>query len=161
MNYIKKYADISDCGKYRYALSRSWNYDLPCYLFIMLNPSTADADVDDPTIKSCVRIVDNLGGGFLEVVNLFAYRATSPEELYEVDDPVGSDNDLAIKTSVDRCDVIICAWGAYKLAPSRGRFVKKIIQRVHPTLFCLGLTQSGAPKHPLYIKTGTPLVNYG
>ncbi|MGH9551149.1 MAG: DUF1643 domain-containing protein, partial [Terriglobales bacterium] len=83
-------------GKYRYTLSRCWNSDLERIVFLMLNPSTADAEVTDPTIRSCLGFARELGFGALEVVNLFAYRATEPAALKRARSPVGRENDRYI-----------------------------------------------------------------
>lgn len=157
---LERDAVISDCGKYRYLLRRTWDFNKPRALFIMLNPSTADASIDDPTIRSCVRLSKSWGYGSFEVVNLFAWRATDPAELMKASSPIGPNNDGAIESAVNRCDMPICAWGAHKLAPSRARRVWETIKSRRPEVFCLGTTKSGAPKHPLYIKTGTTPIAY-
>lgn len=161
--YTEKAAVISDCKKYRYMLRRSWDHNKMRFLFIMLNPSTADADIDDPTIRSCTRLSNALGAGSFEVVNLFAFRATDPKELHnnKYEENVGSDNGKFIGLSVQRCDLSIVAWGAHELAVSEGKKVVKEILTYHrPAVFCLGKTKSNAPKHPLYIKTGQQLETY-
>lgn len=158
--FLERDAVISDCGKYRYLLRRTWDYDRIRVLFVMLNPSTADAKVDDPTIHSCVRLCRAWGYGSFEVINLFGLRATDPSELSKAHDVVGPDNDRIAAVAVERCDVPICAWGAHKMAESRASEIKNLITSRRPTVFCLGTTKGGAPKHPLYIKTGTPLMVY-
>ena len=157
-DYIESTAVISSCTNYRYLLRRVWDRDRIRVLFIMLNPSTADAEVDDPTIKSCVRLCKENNFGALEVVNLFGLRATNPEELLESDDPVGPRNFDIITAAMSRCDLYICAWGAHKMADQQKKEVLKLVTR--PAVFCFGLTKESAPKHPLYIKSGTPLVVY-
>ena len=157
---MERYAYISECGKYRYLLKRVWEADRPQALFVMLNPSTADAEVDDATIRSCIRLCKSWGFGAFEVVNLFSWRATDPNELLNVDDPVGLANDIFVAKAVERCDLPICAWGAHGTAIPRANEVTNIITSRRPSAFCLGTTKAGAPKHPLYIKTGTPLVTY-
>src|ERR1700731_2978902 len=108
---LERDAVISDCGRSRYLLRRTWDHDKPRALFVMLNPSTADAEVDDPTIRSCMRLAKQMGHGSFEVVNLFAWRATDPRELHTASDPVGPENDRVIEAAVNRCDIVICAWG--------------------------------------------------
>ncbi len=157
---IEKDAVISACQKYRYLLRRVWDHDRPRALFVMLNPSTADAEIDDPTIRSCIRLANAWGYGSFEVVNLFAWRATDPNELATPRDPVGKGNDAIICAALVRCDVAICAWGANKNAGDRGSLVRQIITSSKPVAYCLGTTKDGHPKHPLYIKTGTPLTAY-
>jgi hypothetical protein len=156
-HYLENDAVISDCGKYRYLLRRTWDAKKPRALLVMLNPSTADAKRDDPTIKSCVRLLSALHYGSMEVVNLFAWRATEPDELYHTANTIGPNNDGGIGAAVNRCDVVICAWGAHPVAEKRAREIISLIQSHRPAVFCFGKTKSGAPKHPLYIKTGTPL----
>lgn len=159
--FLERDAVISDCQKYRYLLRRTWDYDKPRVLFVMLNPSTADAEIDDATIRSCIRLSKSLGYGSFEVVNLFAYRATDPEELGKVMAPVGERNDVTIEAAIGRCDLAICAWGAHRMADRRAKDVRALLRSYRPAVFCLGKTKTGAPKHPLYIKTGTPLETYG
>ena len=155
--FLERDAVISDCGKYRYLLRRAWDHAKPRALFVMLNPSTADAEIDDATIRSCARLCRGMGYGSFEVVNLFGWRATDPKELAAAPDPIGPDNDRIISAAIERCDVAICAWGAFQMAPRRAREVWTEIKSRRPAAYCLGRTQSGAPKHPLYIKSGTPL----
>src|SRR4051812_4003223 len=112
-------AEISECGKYRYRLWRQWfgfGSEKEVALFIMLNPSTADANQDDPTIRRCAAFANASGYERLEVVNLYAYRATDPDDLFkaarEGQDIVGPHNEQAVREAADRADLIICAWGA-------------------------------------------------
>ena len=91
---VNKNAIFSDCRKYRYVLSRTWNDKKKTILFIGLNPSTADEKIDDPTIRRCINYAQNWGYGSLLMVNLFAYRATIPTELKNVKNPIGNDNDI-------------------------------------------------------------------
>lgn len=160
-HYLENDAVISECGRYRYLLRRTWDHAKPRALFIMLNPSTADARQDDATIRSCVRLVSGLGYGSMEVVNVFAYRATDPAELAKQPDAVGPHNLETIEAAIGRCDVAICAWGAYP--PARQYAIEPLnaIRSRRPAIYCFGKTKAGAPKHPLYIKSGTPLETFG
>ncbi len=160
---MEKTAVISDCTRYRYLLRRAWDHDMPRLLFVMLNPSTADHEIDDPTIRSCIRLAKALGYGSFEVVNLYGFRSTDPDALGH--DPridiVGAQNDQIIDAALTRCDVVVCAWGAHKSANTRRtKDIVALINSRKPMAYCLGKTKSGAPKHPLYIKTGTPIVAY-
>lgn len=159
--FLERDAVISDCGKYRYLLRRTWSHDHPRVLIIMLNPSTADAEIDDPTVRSCIRLCQWRRDGGFEIVNLFAFRATDPKELQTAPEPVGPRNDAVIEAAISRCDMAICAWGAYPGAVDRGQQVHSILRQRRPAVFCWGKTKAGAPKHPLYIKTGTALEVYG
>ena len=154
---IERDAYISVCGRYRYLLRRTWDHAKPRALFVMLNPSTADAELDDATIRSCMRLSRGLHYGSFEVVNLHGLRSTDAGALKIAADPIGPENDRVIEAAINRCDVAICAWGQHWTAPGRPQRVAEILRVARPAIFCLGRTKSGAPKHPLYIKTGTPL----
>ncbi|CAB1262622.1 hypothetical protein CLOSBL3_20536 [Clostridiaceae bacterium BL-3] len=106
---MKKYAFIDSTGKYRYTLSRVWNENLGKVVFILLNPSTADASKDDPTVKKCISFTKSWNFGLLEIVNLFAYRSTDPKCLKNVLDPVGRENNYYILKAVEDADKIIAA----------------------------------------------------
>jgi hypothetical protein len=154
---LERDAVISDDGVYRYLLRRVWDYGKPRALVIMLNPSTATAEVDDATIRALVRLLDALSYGSYEVVNIFAFRATDPRAIATVDDPVGPYNEDVIRSAIGRCDIVICAWGAHSAVGDRAIPVINEIRSRRPAAYCFGLTKSGAPKHPLYIKSGTQL----
>lgn len=154
--YLENSAVISDCGQYRYLLRRVWDFKKPRALLIMLNPSTADARQDDPTIRSCVRLLSGIGYGGFEVVNIFAFRATDPNDLAKQQDPIGECNDDIIKMAVKRCDVVVCAWGAHQIAEDAGMRILNFLSG-KPAIYCFSKTKHGSPKHPLYIKSGTQL----
>lgn len=158
--FMERDAVISDCGRYRYLLRRAWDHEKPRALIVMLNPSTADAEIDDPTIRSCIRLSRGLGYGSFEVVNLFGLRATDPAELERAADPIGPQNATVGDAAINRCDIVICAWGAHRMADRRARDMVVWVKGWKPAAYCLGTTKSGAPKHPLYIKSGTPLAVY-
>lgn len=144
-----KGAIIDETGKYRYQLWRIWDESKPLAVFIMLNPSTADADEDDPTIRRCMNYARSWGYGGIKVVNLFAYRATNPTELKIVSDPIGPLNNQYIFDAVNNSDIVIAAWGTHGNLHNRN---KKIIRIFEDKLQHLGLTKDGHPKHPLYLK---------
>ena len=153
---VNKNATFSDCRKYRYALSRTWDGKKKTVLFIGLNPSTADEKIDDPTIRRCINYAQNWGyGGFL-MVNLFAYRATIPTELKNVKNPIGNDNDLHIIEHLKKAELAVAAWGNEGSHLNRDKEVKKII----PNLMCLKINKSGQPAHPLYQKKDLKLIKY-
>jgi hypothetical protein len=156
-------ATISPCGKYRYWLERKWGPGTP-QVFVMLNPSTADASEDDPTIRRCMGFARREGAGGLIVVNLFGLRATDPKELDGARDRVGPDNatniGLALIGAAATRRPVICAWGANKHAPSQAGILHRRADDIGAELKCLGLTKSGAPKHPLYLSANAPLVAY-
>ena len=104
-------AELSECGKYRYSLTRIWDETKPKVMFIMLNPSTADANNDDPTIRRCIGFAKSWGFGGLYVCNLFGFRATNPKELLKVNNPFGDQNIWHTRKLSDEVDTIVCAWG--------------------------------------------------
>lgn len=144
-------AKFSPCRTWRYSLSRIWSSKLPPVLFIGLNPSTADETLDDPTIRRCMRFAKSWGYGGIHMANIFAFRATKPEDMKAAVDPVGPDNDLVIAELVKGCPLAIAAWGVHGAFGDRWRIVAAMI----PELHCLGLTKDGHPKHPLYLKADT------
>jgi hypothetical protein len=161
---MKKSAIISPCQRYRYYLSRAWDYSLPVVNFIMLNPSTADADVDDNTIRRCVSFAKGFGFGMLTVTNLYAYRATDPHDLKQAGYQVGADNDEWIRTAAFNAaanrGLVVCAWGANAIV-DRVREVRELLYWQPVEVYHLGLTTgSGQPRHPLYLKTDTRLQRF-
>lgn len=144
-------ATISECGRYRYTLHRWWGDGDRLY-FVMLNPSTADAEVDDPTIRRCVGFARTLGFDGITVVNLYAYRATKPADLWLADEPTGGErNDDILREvgHVAKHQTVIAAWGA-NARPDRVAQVTTT-----PGWDCvkaLGVTKDGAPRHPLYLR---------
>jgi len=153
---VNKNATFSDCRKYRYGLSRTWNGKKKTILFIGLNPSTANEKIDDPTIRRCINYAQNWGYGSLLMVNLFAYRATLPSELKNVKNPIGNDNDLQIIELSKKADIAVAAWGNEGTLLNRDKEVKKIL----PNLMCLKINKSGQPSHPLYQKKDLKLIKY-
>lgn len=143
---------ISPDEVYRYSLTRRWAKG-PAVAWIMLNPSTADADVDDPTIRRVIGFSGSWGYAAAQVLNLYALRATDPADLWTHPDPVGPDNDAVLRASVRMVNTVVVAWGAHPLA---GRRALQVASRLPPyRLLCLGVCQSGAPRHPLYVRADT------
>ncbi|MBL4916951.1 DUF1643 domain-containing protein [Szabonella alba] len=150
-------AQYSACGQYRYALTRIWQPDAPRLLWVMLNPSTASELRNDPTVARCENRARAGGFGGFRVVNLFAFRATAPADLRRAADPTGPDNDAAIATAATWAYVILCAWGMHGDWQGRGAAVAARLRRAGHALHHLGLTQAGAPRHPLYLPRATPM----
>jgi hypothetical protein len=146
---------FSPCRSYRYALTRSWLLGLPTAVFVMLNPSTADAFDEDPTVRRCLGYARAWGCGRLTVLNLFALRSTYPKALYGHPDPVGPDNDGLIAEIVGEhlTDTppgpVVAAWGAHGALHDRGRAVAGRLRGLGARLVCLGVTAKGQPKHPV------------
>ena len=117
----------------------------------MLNPSTATEVQNDPTVERCERRARAMGFGGFAVANIFAYRATDPRVMRAAADPVGPENDAAILALTGVADRVLCAWGTHGAHLGRGAAVEALLRGQGAALFHLGLTQAGAPKHPLYI----------
>jgi hypothetical protein len=144
-------AEFDATGCYRYLLWRSWDEQAGRVGFVMLNPSRADAIVNDPTLRRCLGLARSWGYGSLEVANLFAYCTAQPSELCRVSDPIGEENDRYLVALGQRVDHIIFAWGNGGKLQSRDRAVMALLGDRQP-IYCLGLTKLGQPKHPLYLR---------
>lgn len=142
-------AVFSPCQLYRYALWRIWDEARPAVLFIGLNPSTADAERNDPTIRRCIGFAQSWGLGGVYVANLFAYRATQPKQLKAAAEPIGSETDEWLAKLYGKTDLAIAAWGNHGSFCGRDRTVRQLL----PYLHCLKLTQQNQPAHPLYLKS--------
>ena len=144
------------CGRYRYLLWRTVAaIGTGTATWIMLNPSTADASADDPTIRRCRGFTRAWGFDRMLVVNLFAYRTTSPTDLALADAPVGPDNDRLILRAVRGGGRIICAWGIHGELHGRGEAVRALLRSAGVELHHVGLTCRGHPRHPLYLRATT------
>lgn len=149
-------AEFSPDRAYRYALTRRWA-DTPPAVFVMLNPSTADAFVEDPTIRRCLTFARQWGTGGLTVLNTFALRSTDPRALDGHPDPVGPDNDAVIRRHLAAAagGPVIAAWGADRAVRAHGRdavLCAMVRETTGQVLACLGTTKDGAPRHPLYVR---------
>lgn len=146
---------------YRYVLGRwldrSANVAARRVLFCMLNPSTADARILDPTVRRCVQFSLSWGFGTMVVVNLFAFRSTDPGALAKSADPVGVENDSMIKCEAEEADLVVAAWGSHPIAVERS---KRVLSLLGKSVMCLGTTIAGQPKHPLYIRGDQPLIPF-
>lgn len=148
---MKTDAILDTTRKYRYMLMRQWGTDKNN--FVLLNPSTADEKVNDPTIKGCIKFAQNWGYDGLYVTNLFAFRATDPCDLKN-SDPVGKLNDRYLKEYAKKSKLVVFAWGNHGSYLHRNSEVIKMLSKFCVP-HCLKITKSGSPKHPLYIKRTT------
>ena len=145
---------FSEDHRYRYALFRQWNGAEPYVAFIGLNPSTADASNDDPTIRRCINFAKDWGYGGIVMVNLFALRATDPKDMMADEEPIGPNNDYWIKFVIDKMEIAVAAWGA------QGGYMNRDVEVLgldvdRSKLYHLGLTKQGKPRHPLYLRKDT------
>jgi hypothetical protein len=155
---LKRTATFSSDYRYRYTLGRVWDDSLPVLVWVLLNPSTADADIDDQTIRKCTEFARRWGYGGITVVNLFAYRSTTPDALYSVDAPIGSDNDSTIIAACRGRDVV-CGWGTNGGLRQRADHVLTLLRAIGVQPKCLRVNADGSPMHPLYVPYVTPLCN--
>ncbi len=156
----KATAVISQDGRYRYELTRHWNNKLDPLFWIMLNPSTADATSDDPTIRRCISFAKSWGYGGIKVYNLFALRSPHPIRITTVPGPVGPENDKWLISASRSGRQIIAAWGACRtpLVMQRAARVIRLFSRTRRFApMCLGMTRTGDPKHPLYVPRNAEL----
>ncbi len=153
-------ATFDTTGLYRYSLGRCWHPPGPEDAFVMLNPSTADAARDDPTLRACIQFAQRWEYGSLRVVNLFGYRTPHPAELRTVDDPVGSENDDYLIEAVEKAQRVVLAWGNWGDLRERDCTVLTLLKTHHAKLSCLQLNRSGQPRHPLYVRRDVPLCAY-
>lgn len=151
-------ASFSDCRTFRYALRRRWGVGAPA-AFIGLNPSTADDTHDDPTIRRCVDFARRWGFGGLTMVNLFAFRATDPwmlgEEQAKNGEVVGADNDGYLLAHAKEAGIVVAAWGAWRGVGVRADAVRALCEQHGVSLYALGMTRGGHPRHPLYLRADT------
>src|SRR5262245_7784176 len=159
---LRDNAVISTCGRYRYVLTRQVGPGSLAATFVMLNPSTADAMNDDPTIRRCIGYARQWGCGRLVVLNLFAFRATDPAHLKQADDPVGPKNREWLKRTLlaPHGGPVVCAWGVHGSFMDQDRTVTGWIDSWGIRPFALGRTRGGHPKHPLYLPKAARLIPY-
>lgn len=153
---IQKSAEISECGCYRYELRRRWSQGDQLVAFIGLNPSTADANNDDPTLRRCIDFARRWGCDGLVMVNLFAYRATEPKVMKVADDPIGPENNAVLCRVANECSLVVACWGHHGSHMGRDRDVMVLLD----SLLCMGLTKDGHPRHPLYMPKDSQLCEF-
>ncbi len=155
---VRRRARFSKCGRYRWSLERIWprgNGQTVC--FVMLNPSTADAVADDPTIRRCMGFAQSCGYSRLVVRNLFPIRATNPRDLLKLDHPTaGASGTNALRRAL-KADIVIAAWGGF-VPFDRDAIARRLFRG--RDLYCLGVTKNGNPRHPLYVAATSNLVTY-
>lgn len=140
----------SDCGAYRYRLSRDWTQG-PRLAFILLNPSTASELRNDPTVARCEGRARRGGFGGFDVLNLFAFRATRPEDLRAAADPVGAANAETVLEAAVNANTVICGWGLHGAHLGQGAAMRGLLAARGIRLWHLGLTRDLHPRHPLYV----------
>ncbi len=159
-------AIISPCGLFRYTLERTWAAMLPRLGVCMLNPSTADAERNDPTIARLIVRAGRSGFGSLSVVNLFAYRTAYPANLWNrwanAREIIGPDNDLHIRRTARICNSFLVAWGLVERTQRDATVLDLLHEHFEDRarILCLGLTKSKRPLHPLHVAYNVEMVPY-
>lgn len=149
-------AVFSKCKQYRYDLWRLWEKEKGIITFIMLNPSTADEKKNDPTVERCQRFAKLWNFGGMYVCNIFAYRTPYPKILLKFERPIGPRNNSMILKRSKEALKVVCAWGNHGMHLDRGNKLLKILKKEGIKPHTFGLTQTGQPRHPLYLpKTAT------
>lgn len=147
---------FSPCRSYRYTWSRSLGQDGPPCLFIMLNPSIADEQIVDPTVRKDIGYATRWGHGRLIICNLFAWCATKPKDMLAASDPIGPDNDRHILREaahvIDCGGIVIAAWGNDGAHRGRSRIVLAMLAAHGIPLHALKINGNGEPAHPLYLR---------
>lgn len=141
-------AEFDSTRKYRYLLLREWDTSLPRVLYVMLNPSVANQEEDDRTSTQCLHFAKKFGYGSLEVVNLYAFISTDPNQLRSEYDPIGVENDKFILEAAKRAKTIVIAWGEKYFVNQRHIKVARLLTSEGYQLHCLGIAKSGHPRHP-------------
>jgi hypothetical protein len=145
-------AVFSRCRRWRYLLWRRWDETQPAANFLMLNPSTADEVKLDPSCTRARVYAERWGFGALIVTNLFGWRATDPEQMKSVPDPVGRGNDAAILRAAREAGVVVCAWGNHGAHLGRASKVLEFLKLNSVELSFLRINKTtGHPAHPLYL----------
>jgi hypothetical protein len=159
LRYLSSDAYFSACGQYRYWLARRLSMGERAIAFVGVNPSTADATLDDPTIRRCVGFARRWGYDWYYMLNVCAYRSTDVRALKRVDDPIGPLNWEYMTSIMGKCEVVVAAWGrTVKLPNATARtYAARILDRSETR--CLGQNDDGSPKHPLYIPYEQPLLS--
>ena len=156
-------AIISPCGAYRYWLERGLP-NQPYVAWVLANPSTADAEIDDPTVRKGRGFTSRWGYDRFVFVNLFGGRSTDPKGLLKMSDPVGAENEKYMTKAVDGADLVVLAWGnaVVKQLRRHTHFAVEFIRCRVPDekIKCLGRTGDGQPRHPLMLAYSTPLEPY-
>ena len=147
-------------ARHRYRLSVTWETGKPECLFVMLNPSTADAGKPDATLYQCMNIAKRQGFGSLEVVNLYSLRTKSPQVLFASDERHHPQNDRHLADAIGNARQVIVAWGQHGGREGRDQVVLNRIREAGKTPYCLETTRNGMPKHPLFLKSDTPLIEF-
>jgi len=154
---IASFANFSPCGKYRYSLLRRWDmFDERKLIFIGLNPSTANETTNDPTIRRCIGFAKTFGFGGMVMLNLFGFVSAYPSVMIAQDDPVGPDTDRIIKSFDIPGNKFVACWGHWKFK-DRAVAVMNLIEQ---PIYCLGLTNDGDPRHPLYLRKDCQLEEF-
>lgn len=149
--YCRSSAVFSPDYVYRYRLRRTWDEERGWLHWLMLNPSTADEAVNDPTLERCERRSAAMGYGGFIVTNLFAFRSPFPDVMFKHPEPIGEENDRWILQAARECDRTVCGWGVNGNHLGRSDAVRQMLRDAHILTFALAINDDGSPCHPLYL----------
>lgn len=157
-------AVISSCGQYRYRLEREVGMVGPVYAFFGINPSTADASLDDATVRKWIGFTKLWGGSRFIVGNVFAYRSKDVKLLAGIPDPFGPDIGDHVSDILAEADILVPCWGDTGKVPPKLQFAFDVLMDALNSsgkpVRHLGLTKGGDPRHPLMLGYSTPLLQY-
>lgn len=156
INYVGKGAIFSEDRKHRFALHRVWDLSLSTIMFVGLNPSTANGNDDDPTIRKVVKFAKDWGWGGVTMVNCFSFVSTDPNGLDTKD--MLERNDIVIKQEGDKAAIIIFAWGNWDVVVENSRDIA--LTQMFPHAKCLIKNKNGSPRHPLYVPGNTVPIDW-
>ena len=157
---VKTDAKFSRDRLHRLCLSRHWDVSKPAVAFIGLNPSTADENLDDPTIRRCINFAQSWGGGSLYMLNLFSLRATDPNVMKAHEKPNTEENNQWLLEIARQSEIVVAAWGNHGSHQGRDKDVIEKLGWMGLEVMCLGFNKDGSPKHPLYVPANMPLVPF-
>ena len=160
LKYIQSDAVISPCDKYRYVLRRTWDAQEASIGIVGLNPSTADANVDDATVLKCVKLAQHWGYGGIVLVNLFALRSTDKRQIKLRSDPVGPENDYEIRKALSTLNDVLVAWGNEGTYLDRSKAVQMLLVKLCKLTYCIKRNKGGEPAHPLYQADDSPQIRF-
>jgi hypothetical protein len=149
---VETTARFSECGQYRYRLTRVWDQNLPMVNWLMMNPSIANEERDDPTVAKCQRYARRWGKGGIIVTNCFALISTDPKALRTHESPIGPMNNSQLLSAAMESSLVICAWGNPSSFMDRGQYVYNMLINQNVELHCLKINKNGESCHPLYLK---------
>ena len=148
---------FDETQEHRLKLTCTWDKELPCCLYVMLNPSTADTNKCDPTLGRCISLAKENGFGSIAVVNLFSFRTAHVSDLKAAEVRTHPDNMEIVRKALDEAETIIAAWDGNVQQTSDFSWIVEEASKRSKSIHCFAKNKTNTPKHPLYVKSGTKL----